>query len=91
MSKAGFLGPTSYSAVFTENQNSGRIYLEPENPDDAPSMDPISTEKIQQGAEVLALLRDLPLYNTFTERCFDVCEGLINIPAIHWTWVEELW
>ena len=75
-SKAGFLGPTSYSAVFTENPGSLSVISEPENP---PHLPPVSAEKIQQGAEVLSMLRDMPIYQKFTQRW---CVPLLSSEAL---------
>ncbi len=72
--KVGFLGPTSYSAVFSENPSSLGAGF-PDEIEDAPDLGPIAPERIQQGAEILALLRDVPLYEKFTQRWFDLCDG----------------
>ena len=67
--KVGFLGPTSYSAIFTENPGSlGTGFCDTDDIEDAPDLPPVSAERIQQGAEILALLRDIPLYEKFTQR-----------------------
>ncbi|KAK4561393.1 hypothetical protein LTR86_004710 [Recurvomyces mirabilis] len=89
--KVGFLGPTSYSAIFTENPNS----LGASDPDDVleetPAIAPISADKIQRGAEILALLRDIPLYEKFTQRFYDLCDGILVMQPAHRIWVDELW
>lgn len=73
--RVGFLGPTSYSAVFTEN---AALRMGDEEVEDASSsLPPLTADKIQQGAEVLALLRDMPLYRQFAQRYFDLCDGMI--------------
>ena len=77
--KIGFLGPTSYSAVFSENPVSLGICDIEEVVEDAPDLEPISPERIQQGAEILALLRDIPLYEKFTQRFFDLCDGTFRV------------
>lgn len=87
--KVGFLGPTSYSAVFTENSGSLGI-LEQEEVDDQ-HLAPISAEKINQGAEVLALLRDMPLYERFTQRFFEMCDGILVPYPAYRIWVDDLW
>ncbi|KAK4544723.1 hypothetical protein LTR36_003972 [Oleoguttula mirabilis] len=88
--KVGFLGPTSYSAVFTEHSGSLGIG-DHEDLDDAPNLPPVTAEKIQQGAEVLMLLRDIPLYETFTKRFFDLCDGIVVLRPVYRIWIDELW
>ena len=46
-SKTGFLGPTSYSAVFTENPGSLSVITEPHDVDDATYLPPVSAEKVR--------------------------------------------
>jgi len=87
--KVGFLGPTSYNAVFTENpQSLGIVEAEEE---DLPSLAPLPAEKIDAGAEVLALLRDIPLYEKFTQRWFDLCDGIVVMQPAYRIWIDELW
>jgi len=90
-SKTGFLGPTSYSAVFTENPQSLSVITEPYEGDEAHCLPPISAEKIQQGAEVLAMLRDMPIYKRFTQRWFDITDGIMVTRPVFQLWMDELW
>lgn len=90
MSKVGFLGPTSYSAVFTEHSGSLGIG-DQEETDDVPNLPSVTADKIQQGAEVLALLRDIPLYERFTQRSFDFCDGIVVLQPVYRIWIDELW
>ncbi len=88
-SKTGFLGPTSYNAVFAENAGSLSVIIEPyEGEDELP---PVSAEKIQEGAEVLSMLRDIPIYQRFTQRWFDICDGIVVTKPVYRLWIEELW
>lgn len=88
--KVGFLGPTSYSAVFTENPTS--LGIDPsDDTDDVSRLPPVSAEKIQQGAEVLALLRDMPLYEKLNQRLFDICDGIVVGQPIFRLWIDEMW
>ena len=87
--KVGFLGPTSYSAIFTENSGSLGI-CDQDEIDDA-LLPPVSAEKISQGAEVLSLLRDLPLYERFTMRWFEMCDGILVLHPMWRIFVDELW
>ncbi|KAK3075774.1 hypothetical protein LTR53_000599 [Teratosphaeriaceae sp. CCFEE 6253] len=90
--KIGFLGPTSYSAVFSEFENPASLGVrEIEEVEDAPELEPIPPERIQQGAEILALLRDIPLYEKFTQRFFDLCDGILIMRPAYRVWVDELW
>ena len=86
-SRTGFLGPTSYSAVYTENSN----ILETPVVDDVPDLPAISASKIQQGAEVLSLLKDMPIYKQFTERWFEICDGHIVMQPVFRIWIDEMW
>ena len=90
-SRSGFLGPTSYNAVFTENAGSLSVITESYDADDASSLPPVSAEKIQQGAEVLSMLRDMPVYRQFTQRCFDLCDGYRVMQPVFRIWTDELW
>ncbi|CAK4031034.1 hypothetical protein AC578_3278 [Lecanosticta acicola] len=87
-SRSGFLGPTSYSAVYTENSN----ILATPDVEDAPDLPAnFSADKIQQGAEVLSMLRDIPVYRRFTERWFELCDGIVVIQPVFRIWIDELW
>ena len=77
--KVGFLGPTSYSAIFTENSSSLGIVEQDEVDDRA--LPPVTVDKIKQGAEVLALLKDMPLYERFTQRFHEMCDGKHCLPC----------
>ncbi len=91
-SKTGFLGPTSYNAVFTENAGSLSVITEPhDSSEDAQSLPPVSVEKIQQGAEVLSMLRDIPIYQRFTQRWYDICDGIVVMQPAYRIWIDELW
>lgn len=82
----GFLGPTSYSAVFTEGQ--GHISAEDNKLNreinirgwqlsKLPSWD---SSKVKEGAEVLSLLSDLSSYETVLSRWYKVqCFGAITL------------
>lgn len=87
----GFLGPTSYSAVFTENAGSLGIEGDEVGEEDAVSLRPVTVQKVQQGAEVLALLRYMPLYTRLNQRWFDLSDGLVVPQPIFRIWVDELW
>lgn len=89
-SKVGFLGPTSYSAVLTEHSGSLGI-CDQEDVDHAPNLPPVSAEKIQQGAEILALLRDMPVYEKFIQRFFEFCDGIVILQPVYRVWIDELW
>lgn len=88
--KVGFLGPTSYSAVFTEIPSTLGLG-DSEEVEDAPKLAPVPADRIQQGAEVLSLLRDIPLYEKFTQRWFDLCDGIVVMQPAYRIWIDELW
>ncbi|KAK5720374.1 hypothetical protein LTR17_015091 [Elasticomyces elasticus] len=88
--KVGFLGPTSYSAIFSENPISLGVG-EPDEVEDGPDLEPIPPEKIEQGARILALLRDIPLYEKFTQRWFDLCDGILIMQPAYRIWIDDLW
>ncbi|KAI7540078.1 hypothetical protein KC331_g9375 [Hortaea werneckii] len=85
----GFLGPTSYSAVFMENPNSLGV-LEQEDVDDQ-LPPPVSQDNINQGAEVLALLKDMPIFKRFSQRFFERSDGLLVSEPAYRIWVDDLW
>lgn len=90
-SRAGFLGPTSYNAVFTENPASLSVISEPHDLEDSSRLPPVTAERIQQGVEVLRLLRDMPIYQRFTQRWFDLFDGTVAmVPAMR-IWIDDLW
>ena len=90
-SKAGFLGATSYSAVYTEHVTSLDVLTEPVENDSSSNLPPVSNERIQQGADVLALLRDMPIYRRFMQRWLDLSDGLLLMHPACIIWIEDLW
>ena len=75
----GFLGPTSYSAVFTEGQShlskedgnlSNEINVRGWQSSVPPSWD---ADRIKEGAEVLSLLADLSKYKSISNRQDEMC------------------
>lgn len=85
----GFLGPTSYSAVFTENLDSLRGLEQEEIDDQLPA--PVSQNNINQGAEVLALLKDMQIFKRFSQRFFEMCDGILVAESAYRIWVDDLW
>lgn len=90
-SKTGFLGPTSYNAVFTENPGSLSAILDPVDDREVPHPPPVSSEKIQQGAEVLSMFRDMAIYRRFTQRWFNLCDGAVVMQPVFRIWMDDLW
>ena len=90
-SKSGFLGATSYNAVFNENPGSLGVITEPSDADDPSHLPAVPAEKIQQGAEVLSMLRDIPVFQQFTQRWFDIGDGVVVVQPALRIWVDELW
>ena len=91
-SKAGFLGPTSYNAIFTENAGSLSIITEAHDAETVSHLPPLTANKIQEGAEVLRLLRDMPTYQTFLSRWTEVTGDGVAImqPALQ-IFIEDTW
>ncbi|EME84636.1 uncharacterized protein MYCFIDRAFT_203102 [Pseudocercospora fijiensis CIRAD86] len=85
--RTGFLGPTSYSAVYTENSS----ILQTPDVEDPPDLPSLPADKIQQGAEVLSMFRDLPVYRNFTQRWFELCDGIVVLQPVFRIWIDELW
>ncbi|RAL12420.1 putative chromatin structure remodeling complex protein RSC3 [Aspergillus homomorphus CBS 101889] len=78
LSGSGFLGPTSYSSVFSEEielELGGRTSL---SHTDAP-LDP---QRVTQGAQVLSLLEHLPLYERLIENRFRFATGWVFGPPL---------
>lgn len=82
----GFLGPTSYSAVFTEGQShisiAGNKLSHETNVHDiqASKVPRLDSRKVDEGAEVLSLLADLARYEPALSKWFEVqCLGAITL------------
>ena len=81
----GFLGSTSYAAVFTESQNQIGLDADQENGElHQPHSDPTVSSPgkdalIKEGAAVLALLSDFPIYGPFIDQWLDYARGLALI------------
>ncbi|PPJ54981.1 hypothetical protein CBER1_05643 [Cercospora berteroae] len=86
-SKTGYLGATSYSAVYEENSS----ILQTPEVDEARDLPVTSAEKIQQGAQILSMLKDLPVYREYMGRWFELCDGLVIMQPIFKIWIDELW
>ena len=92
-SKPGFLGPTAYSAVYTENPESLGM-MDPKSPveeEDNAFLPAVSQGKIEQGAEILAVLRDTPLFQRLIDSWFSLPCGIVVIQPAFRIWVEGLW
>ena len=75
---SGFLGPTSYSAVFTEGQSHIRMEHNKSNGEvnhrgwQPPKLPGWDSSKVKEGAEVLSLLANLSRYEPTMNRWFEV-------------------
>ncbi|KAM0722660.1 hypothetical protein Q7P37_002101 [Cladosporium fusiforme] len=88
--RTGFLGPTAYSAVYTENSGSLSVpELEDVDPTDA--LPPVHPDLIKRGAEVLALFQDMPRYRRFTQRWLDLSESSIVLQPVFRIWFDDMW
>lgn len=89
--KTGFLGPSAYSAIYTEHHAS--LGIDDADANEARSNSPSSTvtpEMIHKGAEVLSLLRDLRTYEAFMGRWFEAGDGLLIIKPLYSIWLSEI-
>lgn len=86
-SRTGSLGATSYAAVSAENSS----ILQTPNVEDAPELPTLSADRIQQGADVLLTLRDLPVYRKFIQQWFNLCDGTVVFQPVFRVWIDELW
>jgi len=87
--KTGFLGSSAFSAVFTENKNS--LGIEPpelERPHE-PDL-PIPPEMIHRGAAILTILKDIPIFEVFLTRWFEVGDGITLIRPIYGVWIRGI-
>ncbi|KAL1303658.1 hypothetical protein AAFC00_007013 [Neodothiora populina] len=76
-SRIGFLGPSSYSAVYTENAPTIDIDVhDGSDQSPTPTAPPISIEKIKAGAEVLSLISDVDAYDRLLTRWYGIADGL---------------
>lgn len=86
----GFLGATSYSAILSENEVS--IGIGPANSESILNLiTDVSQTYMQRGADVLFLLKDMPLFNRFIERWFSLSRGIVVIEPMVKQWAGSLW
>lgn len=86
----GFLGPTSYSAIFSENQNTIDLGSDL-NGSLLTDRNSVTRDRICKGAEVLLLLNNSALISKFIDRWFAICEGLTIPEGIMKQWVSEMY
>ena len=73
----GFLGSTSYAAVFAEGHESINVEAELESPEDisgskqSSNYFPLGSSKVKEGARILAQLRDLKKYPQTIDRWYN--------------------
>lgn len=84
VSTPGFLGLTSYSAVFSENEGNLGVATQNGVEQDAkdlscPAVEPetVDPRHIQLGAQLLLLLDDLMLYEVLAERWYEISGGFV--------------
>lgn len=74
----GFLGPTSFSAVFTEGESNTGLKEKDANREinirgwQSPNLPSWDSAKLREGIEVLELLRDLEMYEPALQRWYQV-------------------
>ena len=87
--KVGFLGSSSYYAVFTENKTSFGIDATEDEQNDTSSL-PISEEQIHRGAQILALFRDIRVFEVFLQRRFEFADGITVIRPVYGLWIDGI-
>jgi hypothetical protein len=90
----GFLGSTSYSAVFEEDIEHLEVADAPTQGIDALSaQQSIADEKLTRGCKILALLQDNVLVNRFIQRGHELLDysGEFVICSMMKHWLKELW
>lgn len=93
--KQGFLGSSSYSAVFTENRASLGIDAATDQERLSPSPPvSVSHDQIHRGAEVLSHFHDLPTLDLFLNRWFDkwssTGEAVGIVRPVYRLWFDEI-
>lgn len=92
----GFLGSTSYAAVLTESQSHIGLEDEPDTGDtrdhelEPTASSPSKEALIKEGATLLALLTDLPLYLPFIDQWLEYARGLALIAPFMPECVESI-
>ena len=75
---SGFLGSTSYSAVFTEGESHITVQREPEtrpentNPAGYPNLFALESSDVKKGAQLLALMSEVPRYQRAIDQWYKV-------------------
>jgi hypothetical protein len=88
---AEYLGTNSYNSVLDESElhlNLPQRFIDVVVPR---SIEALSRAHIKKGADVLSLLKDLPLYEKFISRWMSLSRGLIVIAPIMNIWTSILW
>ncbi|PYI04630.1 chromatin structure remodeling complex protein RSC3 [Aspergillus sclerotiicarbonarius CBS 121057] len=75
-SGTGFLGPTSYSGTFSDNE------LGPVDRSSLTQSTPIDPQQVARGAQVLFLLENLALYEEVIEKRFSISPGWVLGPPL---------
>lgn len=90
--KTGFLGASSYSADYDEKQAGLGIDEPDASPrrSVSPALHPISAELIHKGAEVLALLRDIRIFDCLMNRWLETGDGILVIKPFYCIWINEI-
>lgn len=89
-SSPGFLGATSYSAILAENETNIGITSTDAGAGHG-SFAAVSQTHVQKGAEMLLLLKDMPLFDRFIDRWFSLSRGIVVIEPMVKQWAASLW
>lgn len=86
----GFLGPTSFSAVFTENDDT-RSGSRTADFVQVGRLQPVTIRNIESGAELVAiLLQNLPVYSEASPRLQYLWDGGVISPSLYRIWFEDI-
>jgi len=86
----GFLGSISFDSVFAENRARTGI-ADADVDGDTETVSPLDPDDVRKGTEVLALLKDLPLFDHIIERWYKLCGSLIVLKYFSRNGSAELW
>jgi hypothetical protein len=89
----GFLGSTSYSAVFEQDLESFGVPTADLHTQDVVPTVPVASEKLLRGCKVLAIFKDNSLVNRFMNKYFEINDnsGEVAIFPIIRLWLREIW
>ena len=89
-SQVGYLGSSSYSAIFDEINGSLDV-TETENvPGPVVHVSPVSEDLVRKGADVLFHLRELEVLDRLLQKWLVIGDGYLIFAPIYHTWMREI-